>query len=104
MLNVQLNNRIYNVRWKREKKKRKGREVIDTYCDISKVDPSKEGRNKYTTIKGATGKAYQSPKDNFNKAVGRKIALDRALRNSNKFYKEHRKIFWDTYKKHCHIR
>jgi len=111
MLNVKINDQIFNVRWKREKKKRQRKEVIDTHCDISKVDPFKEGRNKYTTMKGAAGKAYQNPKDTFNKAIGRKISLKRALKNYNKhkkyglkLNKKTRKIFWDVYKQNCKLK
>ena len=42
------------------------------------------------------GVAYCSEEDNFERAVGRKLALTRALRDSD-FTKEERAMIWETY-------
>lgn len=42
------------------------------------------------------GSAFCSVEDNFNKAIGRKLALTRALEGS-KFSKEERTAIWETY-------
>jgi hypothetical protein len=46
------------------------------------------------------GVARCSPKDNFSKCVGRKIALDRALRATNRSF---RKAAWQAYKAECRL-
>ena len=48
-----------------------------TKCDISEVSTSNSGEITLTTI--ATGNAYCSAHDNFNKACGRKVSLRNAL-------------------------
>ena len=43
----------------------------------------------------STGLAACSPQDNFNRAVGRKIALSRAVQRA--FPREQRRAFWVAY-------
>lgn len=47
-----------------------------------------------------TGVARCSPKDNFSKRMGRKIALRRALSNTNRVF---RKSAWQAYKAECRL-
>lgn len=65
----------------------------DTLCTISEVDLSKTGKEKYSQI--AQGRACLSHKDVFNKHVGRKLALTRAL---NQLSKHERRQIWNAYK------
>jgi hypothetical protein len=58
--------------------------------------------NKYTECKIITdntyvalGYAYCRVGDNFNYAVGRKIALKKAISH---FQRDDRKVFWESYK------
>lgn len=81
---VKANNKTFTVRFSHCR-----RENINecTNCEIVANDDS---------IK-SIGIATKNPKDNFNKEIGRQLALRRAL-TSSLFSKEEREIFWNTYK------
>lgn len=81
---VRANNKTFTVRFSHCK----GENINEcTHCEIVADDDS---------IK-STGIATKNPKDNFNKEIGRQLALRRALIYSY-FDKELRTIFWNTYK------
>jgi len=105
-MKVEMNDgRIYDVRWKRLRRSKKGKDLIDTVCIVSSIDNSKTGANKYLCVSTAT--TCQSLKDKYIKSVGRKISLDRALRREKlgvtAFPKIDREIFWGIYKEECNL-
>ena len=93
--------RAFRVWWQRELNERKdgsirknksGQNRINTICYVA----TKNGKDILYY-----GKAIQNSDDNFNKAIGRKVSLTKAIR---KFQKTERTIFWENYLKNCKIR
>jgi hypothetical protein len=66
--------------------------LMVTKCVISKIDESKQGRDKYNPVH--TGISVQSPKDSPNKFSGRKYSLTRAI---DSFNKTARTEFWKVF-------
>lgn len=108
-MKVELKDVLYDVNWERVLNKRKdgtirksynGTNRINTLCHISIVDKNKIKSERYTEL--FLGKAYQNSKDIFNKAIGRKIALTKAIKDN--FNKDERTVFWDFYKEKCKLR
>lgn len=60
-----------------------------TICQLISVENGQE-------VVFAQGESFCSPRDNFNKDHGRKIALKKALAISN-FNKSQRKLIWSSY-------
>ena len=83
--------KVFDVRFYREEKKRKNKMVIDTSCQISREED-------VTPI--CIGVTHQSPRDNYSKRIGRKIAFTRALMDLKKyrFTRYERILFWERYK------
>lgn len=108
-MKVQLRNVLYDVNWERIPNKRadgtirqshNGLDRIDTVCNVSLIHEDKVRAEKYQKI--LSGVAVQNSSDVFSKAIGRKVALTRAIRNY--FNKQQRTIFWDIYKQKCKLR
>lgn len=68
----------FKVKWNHDREKR------ETICTLSRGSVTSNGH------------ALCSPNDNFNKDVGRKVSLSRALES---FDKEERTHVWDNYRK-----
>jgi len=88
---------------------------VITHCFISRVDPTKKGRERYLPITSAS--TVNNPKyDMFVRATGRKLALDRAINrvremncmlsphtaslstfSDQMMKKSNRKIVWDAF-------
>ena len=92
---------VYKVRFHRTNNLQINRGCFDTYCLIYLLEDIKGKIEDRPRV--AMGVAYQSPKDKYNKMVGRKIALSRALDqilpNDDPANKKFRKVFWDTFRK-----
>jgi len=69
-----------------------------TYCYIKEFVPDKKGEDLHVV---SVGQAVLSPNDwgKFDKKIGRKIALTRALKVFTALTKDQRKVFWDQYLK-----
>ena len=93
-------NSEYDIIFRRNYIEQRKHHLVDTECFISRINDNKTGEEKYNPI--SSGLAHQSPRDIFNKAIGRKIALGRALQKTD-FSKEDRTIFWKIYFDHCKI-
>ncbi len=92
--------RIIDVRWIRHKKERRKKPVIDTECVIKAiVDESMKGEDKYLPVPLGSGCTYQSPEDQYVRAIGRKISLTRAVKSFG--IKEDRRKIWKTYFENC---
>lgn len=94
---VDVNCRRYDVRFRKQKvdhPEKKNSVLINTFCTISSVDFSKQGRDKFTPV--STGEAKQSVKDNYDKIVGKKISMTRALKQV--FSRPERAVFWENFK------
>jgi hypothetical protein len=74
-----------NIRWSKDK-------VSHTQCFIEFQDL----KNPKKILEVRIGYAWCSPKDNFNKETGRKLALKRAL-DTPKLTKEQRTEIWKAY-------
>jgi hypothetical protein len=71
----------------------------ETACAIYLNETAyKNSADGYWKFAFADGLADCKRGDNFNKATGRNIALDRALHNAG-FDRETRKLIWKAYKK-----
>ena len=88
----------YDVRFQYKTGKKTGRKNIDTkkniatYCFISMINENAKGSEKCQLV--STGKTVRSQTDQFDKYVGRKLALKRALEEIDR---DTRRIFWNTY-------
>ena len=69
-------------------KKNVRRDWKGTICQI--IDEERE-------MQISSGQTILNPIDNYNKNLGRKLALDRALRNAHIFGREERTLFWEAY-------
>lgn len=67
-------------------------ELRTTMCTIEKVSAGKLFKEDGELV--STAKSMCNPVDNFNKDIGRKISLTRAIKE---FPKEVRKLIWDSY-------
>ena len=85
-MKVATNHGIYIVKWKHENQDENGERK--THCFVRLADQKESV---------ATGHAICSPEDNFNKQIGRKLSLSRALRNW--FTRDDRMYFWKEYDK-----
>lgn len=65
-------------------------------CTLCAIEKLREGEDKrwVQEILGA-GVAACSPHDHFNRAIGRKISLARAIQAA--FMRDRRKVFWEAY-------
>lgn len=94
-----VNGNLYDVMFEKQYRldhfDRVSSPLEDTRCTISTVDESIKGPEKYECV--GEGMAYLSHNDeqDFDKWVGRKLALGRALRPFNK---KDRAEFWRIYK------
>lgn len=70
------------------KPKKVDRDWKGTLCQI--IDEEKETQVSF-------GQTILNPIDNYSKNLGRKLALDRALRNAHIFGREERTLFWKEY-------
>jgi hypothetical protein len=83
MFTVTVNGASYRVCFKHE--------YEGTICSVQQLI---DGEHREV----AWGESWRNPLDTPNKAVGRKIALARALgAYSDEFPKSERKLFWDAY-------
>lgn len=99
-MKVETKEKTVDVKFYRRKNFKKHKEVFDTSCVISDILPGRTGADKYRPI--AEGIAHQSPTDNNDKKIGRKLALTRALIKAG-FGRQARTIVWETYKKNCKL-
>lgn len=94
-----VNGSLFDVRFEKQYRKDHFDRALfpleDTRCTISTVDEGIKGPEKYECV--GEGMAYLSHNDeqDFDKWVGRKLALGRALRPFNK---KDRAEFWRIYK------
>ena len=87
------NGDIYDMRfYYREDRKRK---TINTICTVSE----RIEKGNYRLVE--SGDAKQNPKDHFNKDLGRRISLGRAIK---RFIDPHKKVIWEEYRKYCPIK
>lgn len=109
-MKVKVKNVLYDVSWERflNRRKNKSKTVrqnvnginrINTLCHVSIVNKDKVKSERYTRVH--TGEAIQSSKDIFNKAIGRKVSLTKAIEN---FTKADRTVIWGIYKQRCKLR
>jgi hypothetical protein len=72
---------------------------VMTICSIYIIDKTKEKNDDQRTKDHALGYAFKIPKDMLNKGLGRRMALERALKNCpvTTGNKELRKKIWDRY-------
>ena len=93
---VTIDNKKYDVKFGRQRVEVpeyvKRKDVFNTFCKVSMVDDTKKGRDRFQEV--ALGEAKQSVKDRYNKIVGKKIAMGRAVKG---FPRDKRKIFWETF-------
>ena len=71
------NGKLLNVSFHKLHRQENGRDLIDTKCVISEV--AKNGDSKSTFTDVADGLAMQNPSDKYNKYMGKKLSLKRAL-------------------------
>lgn len=93
---VNVDGKVYDVRFGRQRvevpEHVKRKDVFNTFCKVSMVNDTKKGRDRFQEV--ALGEARQSVKDRYNKIVGKKIAMRRAVKG---FSRDKRKIFWETF-------
>ncbi len=95
-MKVEINSDIYLVLWKHSRQSNhisRGK----TKCSIVKL--YKDENTPLVRLLIGTGETYCSSKDSYNKDVGRKISLTRALQKIFPSNKEIRKAFWNAYYK-----
>lgn len=93
---VMIDDNKYDVKFGRQRvevpENEKRKDVFNTFCKVSLVDDTKKGRERFQEV--ALGEAQQSLKDRYNKIVGKKVSLTRAVKH---FPREKRMIFWKTF-------
>ena len=94
-MKVKSNSGDYDVRWRYGLGEN---QHIETVCTVSEIDPNKIGKERFHCL--AVGQASLNPQDHFEKSVGRKLSLARALKLTC-FCKAARKIVWETYLSTC---
>ena len=76
-MKVNVEDRMYDVRFHKSHRGEGKKRVIDTCCVVSIVDPEKKGKERFTEV--SVGYSYHNPMDKYSKATGKKWALKRAL-------------------------
>ena len=68
---------LLNVSFHKLHRQESGRDLIDTKCVISEVVTNGDTKPSFNDI--ASGLAMQNPSDKYNKYMGKKLSLKRAL-------------------------
>jgi len=98
-MKVQLGSRFYDIQWQYDTvPSHTSIPVVRTTCKVSVVDPSKQGRERYSPITSAY--VTQNPIDRHEKDKARKLSLAKALSGwigRGSASKEARTMVWNEY-------
>lgn len=88
-MKVAIGKNLFRVRFHKRYKGTNKKRSIDTCCVISNEDPNKQGAERFSPFSSAI--ARHNYKDKYNKVLGKRKALDRAM---DQFSHDERSKFW----------